>query len=162
MPNNPIESIQTTITVEIDTSAIDEVINTLQDDPTGSLFTDLISDLESKKNEADAKSDELATRLSERLEVIQRDTILGRGHYTPEPLKRSGEGHMADSVMSQHTGVGVFKVGATSHSLEGYPYPEVIEYGSKYYAGDPYVEDTITDLDSLVDGIINDTVGDWL
>ena len=162
MPSEPIESIQTTITVNIDTEGLDEVITTLKADPTGSLFEDLISDLEDKKGDCNAKSDELATRVSERLEIIQRDTILARGHYTPEPLKRSGEGHMADSVMSQHTGIGVFKTGATSHSLEGYPYPQVIEYGSKYYAGDPYVEDTIDELDELVDDLIDDVFGDFI
>ena len=87
MPSEPIESIETTITVDIDTTGLEEVIDTLKEDPTGSLFTDLISDLESKKNECNAKSDELATRLGERLEIIQKDTILSRGHYTPEPLK---------------------------------------------------------------------------
>ena len=162
MPSEPIESIETTITVDIDTTGLEEVIDTLKEDPTGSLFTDLISDLESKKNECNAKSDELATRLGERLEIIQKDTILSRGHYTPEPLKRSGEGHMADSVMSQHPGVGVFKTGATSHSLEGYPYPQVIEYGSRYYAGDPYVQDTIDELDEMVDDLIDDVLGDFI
>lgn len=149
-----IESIATTVSVDIRDDAIDEVLGKLEDMPSG-LVDDLINDLNEKKNELNVVADDLALKISERLAENESNIIIDRGHVV--------SGNMAGSVQVFPDGVGSRQVSSTARSDKGYPYPPVIEYGSIFYPGDPFIQDAIDQTDKevqeLVDEVVNEIFG---
>lgn len=149
-----IESIATTVSVDIRDDAIDEVLEKLEDMPSG-LVDDLINDLNQKKNELNVAADDLALKISEKLAENESNIIIDRGHVV--------SGAMAGSVQVFPEGIGSRQVSSTARSDKGYPYPQVIEYGSRFYPGDPFIENAINETDievqALVDEVVNEIFG---
>lgn len=146
-----IDSIATTVSVDINVDAIDEVLEKLEDMPSG-LVDDLINDLNQKKNELNAVADDLAFRISERLAENESNIIIDRGHVV--------SGNMAGSVQVFPEGIGSRQVSSTARSDKGYPYPQVIEFGSKFYPGDPFVQDAIEQTDKEVHDLVDEVVSE--
>ena len=149
-----IESIATTVSVDIKDDAIDEVLEKLEDMPSG-LVDDLINDLNQKKNELNVAADDLALKISEKLAENESNIIIDRGHVV--------SGNMAGSVQVFPEGIGSRQVSSTARSDKDFPYPQVIELGSKFYPGDPFVQDAIDQTDKevqeLVDEVVNEIFG---
>lgn len=146
-----IESIATTVSVDIRDDAIDEVLEKLEDMPSG-LVDDLINDLNQKKNELNVAADDLAFRISEKLAENESNIIIDRGHVV--------SGNMAGSVQVFPEGIGSRQVSSTARSDKGYPYPPVIEYGSRFYPGDPFVQDAIDQTDKEVQELVDEVVSE--
>lgn len=146
-----IDSIATTVSVDINADAIDEVLEKLEDMPSG-LVDDLINDLNQKKNELNVVADDLAFRISERLAENESNIIIDRGHVV--------SGNMAGSVQVFPEGIGSRQVSSTARSDKDYPYPQVIEYGSKFYPGDPFVQDAIEQTDKEVHDLVDEVVSE--
>ena len=149
--SEPIDSIATTVSVDINVDAIDEVLEKLEDMPSG-LVDDLINDLNQKKNELNVVADDLAFRISERLAENESNIIIDRGHVV--------SGNMAGSVQVFPEGIGSRQVSSTARSDKDYPYPQVIEYGSKFYPGDPFVQDAIEQTDKEVHDLVDEVVSE--
>lgn len=150
-----IDSITTTVNVTILDDGIDEILSKLEDENSTGLLDDIISDLNQKKNELNVAADDLALAISERLAENQSDIIVDRGHVVT--------GMMAGSVQVFPEGIGSRQVSSTARSDKDYPYPQVIELGSKFYPGDPFVQDAIDQTDKevqeLVDEVVNEIFG---
>ena len=149
-----IESIATTVSVNIRDDGIDEVLEKLEDMPSG-LVDDLINDLKQKKNELNVAADDLALKISDKLAENESNIIIDRGHVV--------SGAMAGSVQVFPEGIGSRQVSSTARSDKDYPYPQVIELGSKFYPGDPFVQDAIDQTDKevqeLADEVVNEIFG---
>lgn len=149
-----IESIATTVSVNIRDDGIDEVLEKLEDMPSG-LVDDLINDLKQKKNELNVAADDLALKISDKLAENESNIIIDRGHVV--------SGAMAGLVQVFPEGIGSRQVSSTARSDKDYPYPQVIELGSKFYPGDPFVQDAIDQTDKevqeLVDEVVNEIFG---
>ena len=149
-----IESIATTVSVNIRDDGIDEVLEKLEDMPSG-LVDDLINDLKQKKNELNVAADDLALKISDKLAENESNIIIDRGHVVSRA--------MAGSVQVFPEGIGSRQVSSTARSDKDYPYPQVIELGSKFYPGDPFVQDAIDQTDKevqeLVDEVVNEIFG---
>lgn len=147
-----IDSITTTVNVTISDDGIDEILSKLEDENSTGLLDDIISDLNQKKNELNVAADDLALAISERLAENQSDIIVDRGHVVT--------GMMAGSVQVFPDGIGSRKVSSTARSERNFPYPDVIEYGSKFYEGDPFVQDSIDMTDNEVEDLLNDALNE--
>ena len=138
----------TRVSVKVDTKGLDEVINTLKSDPTGSLFTDLISDLKNAKGEFRQAEHDLALRLSQQLVHEQSDYIRSNHYVT---------GNMANSTQIWREGQNYMVVGTGAHNpRNNFPYPITIEYGSSKYVGDPFIQDSIDRVDRKKEKFIDD------
>ena len=150
-----IESIATTVSVDIRDDGIDEVLSKLEEMNSTGLLDEVISDLNQKKNELNVVADDLALKISEKLAENESNIIIDRGHVV--------SGAMAGSVQVFPEGIGSRQVSSTARSDKGYPYPPVIEYGSIFYPGDPFVQDAIDQTDKevqeLVDEVVNEIFG---
>ena len=141
----------TRVSVEIDTEGLDEIINTLESDPTGSLFNDLITELKGKKGEFRQAEKDLSLRLSQELVKEQSDYIRTHHYVT---------GNMTNSTQIWEEGNNYAIVGTGAHNPKNnFPYPITIEYGSKKYVGDPFIQDSIDRVDNTketyIDEILN-------
>lgn len=148
---NYIPEMGTRVSVDIDTDGLDEIINTLESDPTGNLFTDIINDLKSKKGEFRQAEKDLSLRLSQEL-VKEESDYIRTHHYVT--------GNMTNSTQIWEEGNNYAIVGTGAHNPKNnFPYPITIEYGSKKYVGDPFIQDSIDRVDntkeSYIDEIIN-------
>ena len=171
-----IPEITTTVTVETDTKSIDDSINLINSsDVLSSCFGDVIKHLQTKKEELEDLKDPLALAVSENLSSHQSQII---------SMKHKKTGMMMNSVDITHSGDGVYLVGNTASSVDGFPYPLAIEQGTKahwiqpvtFYAlhwveggqdrfskghmvsgieADPYVENSIRMTESSAEGIVN-------
>ena len=146
-----IPEVGTRVSVSIDTKGLDEVINTLKSDPTGSLFTDIISDLEGKKGEFRQVEKDLSLSLSQQL-VQEESDYIRSNHYVT--------GNMANSTQIWKEGNDYAIVGPGAHNpKKNFPYPIIIEYGSSKYVGDPFIQDSIDRVDTkkenMIDEILN-------
>lgn len=141
----------TRVSVEIDTSGLDEIISALESDPTGSLFDDIIKELDNKKGDLRQAEKDLSLALSKELVEEQKDYI-GSNHRVT--------GNMANSTQIWEEGNNYAVVGTGAHNPQnGFPYPITIEYGSKKYVGDPFIQDSIDRVDNTketyIDEILN-------
>lgn len=141
----------TRVSVSIDTEGLDEAINVLKSDPTGSLFTDLISDLQGKKGEMRQAEKDLSLSLSQALVQEESDYIRSHHYVT---------GNMANSTQIWEEGTNYAVVGTGAHnSRNNFPYPIIIEYGSRKFVGDPFIQDSIDRVDrtkeNYIDEILN-------
>ena len=174
-----IPEITTTVRVDTDTKELDESINLINgSDVLNQCFGDVLKHLKGKKDELDNLKDPIALAVSENLSSHQSQII---------SMKHKKTGMMANSVDITHDGGGVYLVGNTASSVDGFPYPLAIEQGSKphwirpitFYAlhwiengedrfskghmvsginADPYVENSIRMTESSVEGIVNNYI----
>lgn len=141
----------TRVSVEIDTQGLDEIISALESDPTGSLFSDILSDLNNKKGEFRQAEKDLSLRLSQ--ELVKEESDYTRSHHYVT-------GNMANSTQIWEEGNNYAIVGTGAHNPKNdFPYPITIEYGSKKYVGDPFIQDSIDRVDNTketyIDEILN-------
>ena len=174
-----IPEITTTITIDADTSGLDESINLMQSSEIMSTcFTDILDYVQEKKTEVENLVDPTAEAVAESLSAYQ-SAIIKTKHY------RSGM--MANSVDVSHDGNGVYLVGNTATSVDGFPYPLAIETGrrevypingqwlrwfdggkpvfakrSSSVPGDPFVDYSIRNLESAIDDIIGTKIDNIL
>ena len=117
-----IPEITTTVETLVDTTSINDAINLMQDDDILSqCFSEIIDYLENKKDEFENIKDPLAEKMAESLSSHQGRIIRGLHYQT---------GMMANSVDVSHDGDGVYLVGNTATSVDGFPYPLAIEKGT--------------------------------
>lgn len=179
-----IPEITTTVKVNIDTSGLDEAIQTVNNDTILSqCFTDLTNLLQEKKEYAENLQDPAAELISDRLASWQ-ETIISTKHMIT--------GMMMNSVDITHDGDGQYLVGNTATSVDGFPYPLAIEQGTKAHwiapvtysalhwsdasgehfskghmvsgiTADPYVQysidNTLEDVEDLLRPFINELTG---
>ena len=170
-----IPEITTTISVESDTSALQESIELMNSSEILSeCFTDIISYLEEKKEESEKLIDPTAEAVAQGLSAYQ-SAIIKTKHYMT--------GMMANSVDVMKDGEGQYLVGNTATSVDGFPYPLAIETGrrevypinvkwlrwfdegdyskpifakkSRSVKADPYVDYSIQNLEEAIDEIVN-------
>ena len=72
---------------------------------------------------------------------------------------------MANSTQIWEEGRNYAIVGTGAHNpVNDFPYPITIQYGSKWYVGDPFIEGCIDRVDAkkdaFIDEILNKAVGD--
>ena len=174
-----VPEITTTVAVEANTDAIDESINLINgSDVLSQCFGDIVEHLQSKKQELNEAKDPLALAVSENLSSHQSQII---------SMKHKKSGMMMNSVDIMHDGDGVYLVGNTASSVDGFPYPLAIEQGTKAHwvapitfhalhwreggedrfskghmvsgiEADPYVEYSINMTESTVEGIVNEYI----
>lgn len=169
-----IPELTTRVTVEVDTSELDEAINIMN----GSILagTGIVEELESTKNKLEGIREPLAESVAKALSSNQENIISSKHYIT---------GMMANSVDLTNDG-GDYLVGNTAMSVDGFPYPLAIEKGTrshwispntfsalhwdgdKFSKGhmvsgippdpfvDPSIDDTIYQIDSIVDEILKD------
>lgn len=117
-----IPEITTTVSVNADTSEIEKSINIMLDNEILSqCFDDVIDYLVEKEEETIKLADPTALAVSEALSAYQ-SAIIKTKHYIT--------GMMENSVDVMQDGEGVYLVGNTAMSVDGFPYPLAIETGS--------------------------------
>lgn len=171
-----IPEITTTVSVEANTEALDESINLMQSsDILSECFGDIIDYLNEKKEETMNLVDPTALAVSESLSAYQ-SAIIKTKHYKT--------GMMANSVDVMKDGDGVYLVGNTAMTVDGFPYPLAIETGSVAHwvapitfsalhwtdfkgehfskghmvsgiKADPFVDYSIQNLENAIDEIVN-------
>lgn len=172
-----IPEITTRVSVQVDTSDLDDAISTIQGDPILGDIDSLMDDLTETKDKITNLRDPLASAVSERLQSNQEMIISSKHHMT---------GMMANSVDIMQDGDD-YLVGNTAMSVDGFPYPLAIEtgrrevfpinakvlrwfdggdYNSPVFAKssgsvspDPFVEPSIRDTIYDIDEIVNDLLG---
>ena len=117
-----IPEITTTISVKVDTANLDDCISMMEgSEVLSQCFSDVIGMLQDKKDETLELVDPAALAASEGLSAYQ-SAIIKTKHYVT--------GMMANSVDVMKDGDGVYLVGNTAMSVDGFPYPLAIEKGS--------------------------------
>ena len=170
-----IPELTTRVTVEVDTSDLDNAINIMSGGILGD--TGIVEELESAKNKLEDIREPLAESVAEALSSNQENIISSKHYIT---------GMMANSVDLTIDGED-YLVGNTAMSVDGFPYPLAIEKGTnshwvspntfsalhwtdgggEYWSkghmvsgitADPFVEpsidDTMHQIDSIVDSIL--------
>lgn len=136
-----IPEITTTITVEADTKPLNDCIELMQDSEIMSqCFTDIIEMLQTKKDETEKLVDPTALAVGESLSAYQ-SAIIKTKHYVT--------GMMANSVDVMKDGDGVYMVGNTAMSVDGFPYPLAIEQGTNSHWIEPNTFDALHWKDKL-------------
>ena len=175
-----IPEITTRVSVEIDTSSIDDALNILQSDEVLSEIPSLADELNERKTQLNNLQLPLGEAVSKGLKSNQ-EMIISSKHYVT--------GMMANSVDIMQDGAD-FLVGNTASSVDGFPYPLAIETGRRdiypinakvlrWFEGgdfskpvfarhassvdpDPFVEpsidDTIWDIDEIFDSIFDEVI----
>lgn len=172
-----IPEITTRVTVEVDTSAIDDALNVINSSELLSDIPSLTDTLETAKNKLTDSKIPLGQAVSKRLQSNQENIISSKHYIT---------GAMANSVDIMGDGAD-FLVGNTASSVDGFPYPLAIEEGTsphwvepvtfsalhwedKFSKGhmvsgikaDPFVQPSIDNTIDDIDDIINDVLGDLI
>lgn len=130
-----IPEITTTITVTADTKPLTDCIDLMQGSEVMSqCFTDVIDMLQSKKDETEKLVDPTALAISESLSAYQ-SAIIKTKHYVT--------GMMVNSVDVMKDGDGVYLVGNTAMSVDGFPYPLAIEQGTSSHWIEPVTFDAL-------------------
>lgn len=136
-----IPEITTTITATANTENLQESIGLMQNSEILSeCFSDVISYLQSKKEETEKLVDPLALAASESLSAYQ-SAIIKTKHYVT--------GMMANSVDVMKDGEGVYLVGNTAMSVDGFPYPLAIEEGTRDHYVAPVTFDALHWIDKM-------------
>ena len=177
-----IPEITTTVKVQIHHEDIDNAIDVMQSNEiASSCFDELINILKTKQQELKDLQDPLAEGVAENLQSHQEQIIGMKHHHT---------GMMMNSVDISQDGDGVYLVGNTATSVDGFPYPLAIETGrrevypinakclrwwnnsgeivfSKYssaVAPDPFVQYSVDmteeNIEEIVDEYLNNVLGD--
>ena len=117
-----IPEITTTVSVESNTDSLQEAINLMEgSEILSQCFTDVLEYLNEKKEESDKLVGPTALAVSESLSAYQ-SAIIKTKHYVT--------GMMENSVDVMKDGDGVYLVGNTATSVDGFPYPLAIEEGT--------------------------------
>lgn len=110
-------------------------------------------DIDTLKN----KSTDFAKAVGEQIRSYQEEYIVANNTVDT--------GLMRDTILVETTGEAEALVGATALSEAGFPYPVVIDSGSKFYAGKPFVAPSLEsidkDLDDIFDTEIMTNIGGW-
>lgn len=118
-----IPEITTTVSVNIHHEDIDKSIDVLQSNEiSASVFDELISMLEERKEALQNIQNPLAEAVAENLQSHQEQIISMKHYHT---------GMMMNSVDISQDGDGVYLVGNTATSVDGFPYPLAIETGRR-------------------------------
>lgn len=169
-----IPELTTRVTVEVDTSDLDNAINIMSGGILGD--TGIVEELESAKNKLEDIREPLAESVAKALSSNQENIISSKHYIT---------GMMANSVDLTNDG-GDYLVGNTAMSPDGFPYPLAIEKGTRshwvspntfsalHWDGDkfskghmvsgitpdpfvePSIDDTMHQIDTIVDGLLKD------
>ena len=119
-----IPEITTTVKVETQTNYLDDAIGLMeQSDVMSQCFSEIIDYLNDRKEQIDSLRDPLAETIAESLSSHQAQVIGMNGTVKT--------GMMMNSVDVSQDGDGVYLVGNTATSVDGFPYPLAIEQGSK-------------------------------
>ena len=113
-----IPDITTTVRVKVNAHQLEDGISALS---THGWFDEIINDMKAKRAEVESLKDPVAEAVSNNLSEYQRQ-IISMKHYKT--------GMMANSVDVEQDGDGVYLVGNTATSVDGFPYPLAIEQGS--------------------------------
>lgn len=171
-----IPEITTTVRVDIHSEGLDECIDIIHNDGIlAECFGEVVSDLEKAKSKIEQTKDPLAKTISQKLQSHQEQIISRKHHFT---------GMMSNSVDITQDGDGVYLVGNTATSVDGFPYPLAIENGRRevrpvnakylrwwtgpYFTGDvvfakysnavapdPFVDQSINTTDGDVEELVN-------
>ena len=169
-----IPEITTRVSVEVDSSDIDEAINRISGGILGG--TSIVGELEAKKERLETIGKQLPDVIAANLQFNQ-ENIISSKHFK--------SGMMAQSVDIESDGDDRL-VGNTASSVDGFPYPLAIEKGTrshwvspntfsalhwdgdKFSKGhmvsgikpdpfvDPSIDDTMYQIDSIVDELLKD------
>ena len=118
-----IPEITTTITVKSNTEPLQECINIIDgSEILSTCFTEVKDYISSKKFETEQLIDPVAEATANSLSAYQSQII---------SMKHKKTGMMMNSVDVMHDGDGVYLVGNTASSVDGFPYPLAIEEGTR-------------------------------
>lgn len=171
-----IPEITTRVSVEVDSSDIDEAINRISGGILGG--TSIVGELEAKKERLETIGKQLPDVIAANLQFNQ-ENIISSKHFK--------SGMMAQSVDIESDGDDRL-VGNTASSVDGFPYPLAIEKGTrshwiapntfsalhwdgdKFSKGhrvsgikpDPFVEPSISDTMYDIDKFLEDFIGDLI
>lgn len=173
-----IPEITTTVSVHVNADSLNDGVSVIN---SHGWFDEILTDLKVKKNQLEELADPVAETISRNLSEYQRQ-IISMKHYRT--------GMMANSVDVVKDGDGVYLVGNTATSVDGFPYPLAIETGrrevypvnakvlrwwdqsgeivfskhSKAVSPDPYVQHSIDntseDVEQLITEYIDTILGD--
>ena len=178
---NFIPEITTTITVEAHTEPLQECLDIINgSEILSTCFTEVSDYLQEKKLETEQLIDPVAEATANSLSAYQSQII---------SMKHKVTGMMMNSVDVMHDGDGVYLVGNTATSVDGFPYPLAIEEGTSshwvapvtfsalhwtkggtdYFSkghmvsginADPFVQASIDDTIYDIEQIVKDALGD--
>lgn len=174
-----IPEITTTITVEAHTEPLQECLDIINgSEILSTCFTEVSDYLQEKKLETEQLIDPVAEATANSLSAYQSQII---------SMKHKKTGMMMNSVDVMHDGDGVYLVGNTASSVDGFPYPLAIEEGTRDHwvapvtfsalhwtdfkgehwskghmvsgiKPDPYVDYSIQNLEDKIEEILNPLV----
>ena len=148
------EDISTIVRVNMHTEELEDAVSFFKSDENLSLLTDLISDIEDKTQITKQVSGDIAEGLAHQLSKYQQE--LTRHHYQTGMMFNSYD-VLADSDVSR------IVTNTAVNPFNNFPYPVIFETGSKWYEGDPYIDDSINALDEDVETAITDELDNiWL
>lgn len=145
--SNFAEDISTIVRVNMNTEGLESAVDIFKSDENLSLFTDIISDLEDKVMITKQVAGSIAYGLSYQLTKYQQE--LTRHHYQTGMMFNSYD-ILEDSDVSR------IVTNTAVNPFNNFPYPVIFETGSVYYAGDPYIDDSINALDEDVEDAVED------
>lgn len=128
-----IPEITTRITVNIDTSELDDAMNVIQSDEILSDIPSLVDEVETRREQLTSLKEPVGRAVAECLKSNQ-ENIIGSKHYV--------SGMMANSVDITEDGDD-FLVGDTAESVDGFPYPLAIEKGTRDHWVEPVTYDAL-------------------
>ena len=124
-----IPQITTRVSVETDTTSLDECLGIIDgSEILSSCFTEIRDYLNDTKREINNLKDPSAEAVATTLSAWQSQII---------STKHKVSGMMMNSVDVMHDGDGVYMVGNTAMSVDGFPYPLAIEEGTKDHWVEP-------------------------
>lgn len=131
--------------------AIDELINTIQSDPILSeVLSPAIDKLKDDKKSINDGTNEFADAISEQLRSYEEQVIYMKGTVDTH--------QMVNTIFVEPKSEARYEVGATALSEYGFPYPVVVDGGSKFYDGKPFVLPAIEMIDTDLDGMFETTI----
>lgn len=138
-----IPEITTTIKTTIDTDNLDDAIKSFDTTPLISqVFGDLETYCKRLKDELEQVKDPVSEAVADNLSSYQSQ-IISMKHYKT--------GMMMNSVDISHDGDGVYLVGNTATSVDGFPYPLAIEKGTRAHRVAPITYNALHFIDKGVE-----------
>ena len=128
-----IPEITTRVTVNIDTSELDNALNVIESDEILSDIPSLTEEVETRKDHLLSLKEPFGRAVAEQLSSNQENIISSKHYIT---------GMMSNSVDVMNDGDD-FLVGNTAESPEGFPYPLAIEKGTRSHWVEPNTYDAL-------------------
>lgn len=136
-----IPEITTRVSVELDTSSLDDGISIIEgSEVLSTCFSEVIDYLQNTKQELESLADPSAEAVATTLSAWQSEII---------STKHKKTGMMMNSVDVMHDGEGVYMVGNTAMSVDGFPYPLAIEEGTSDHWVEPVTFSALHWIDKL-------------